>query len=275
MRLPRVPAPVLLALLSTVIAAGPAVQAAPQALSAAASPSLRLTDDLLDRMIAVAEETRTLHAQSPDDDSEADDGVPTLETMARRMDTNPALHALLARHGFTGQSYLQAMSTLALAGAQARMAGTAWAAKMPGAASVDPRNVDYYRQHPDKVKALAALTRPDGWSDEDERVAQQLRRIDPQDFDDCVRLVPAVLSLTPHATAGSSEAPPSSRIELARATAEIAGQFHSERLKKDFTTMADEVRRHASAKRLESPTFKAALDDANAWAHQRCQGDRA
>lgn len=262
---------------------GQAAQATPNPASSPASvPHLLLTEDLLDRMIAVAREGKANDQANPsdngneddhDDDDDIDTAAPSVTSMANRMDANPATHALLARHGFTGQSYLLAMTTLARAGAQARMEGTRWASKMPGAGTIDPRNINFYKQHTAKISALAALNNPDYSPEEDARMVRELRHIDPQDFDDCVLLVPSMASLTPHAMPGSSAAAPSSRIELAHSTAGLAEHFHSERLKKDFTTMADEIRRHAHQPRMESASFNAALGDADAWATTRCKTD--
>jgi hypothetical protein len=258
---------------------GQTTQAAPLASSPASTQHLLLSDDLLDRMMAVARERRAIEQAHPasdeeDDSDDGDDtGVPTIASMASRMDADPATRALLARHGFTGQSYLLAMSTLAHAGAQARMAGTKWASKTPGAATVDPRNISFYKQHAAKISALNALNNPDYSPEEEARITRKLRNIDPEDMDDCVLLVPSVASLTPHAMPGSTEASPSSRIELANATAKLAEHFHSEQLKKDFTLMADEIRRHAHAKRMDSTPLNNALGRVNDWAADRCTGD--
>lgn len=256
---------------------GQTAQAAPPASAPAATRHLLLSDDLLDRMIAVARERQALekaHPGTDEDDSDDDDdtGVPTLASMANRMDADPDTRAMLARHGFTGKSYLLAMTTLAHAGAQVRMAGTKWASTMPGAASVDPRNIGFYKQHAAKISALNALNNPDYSPEEDARLAHDLRSIDPEDFDDCVLLIPATLPLTPLAEPGSIATTPASRIELARATGKVAEQFHSERLKKDFTIVADEVRRHAHEPRIESASLAAALEDTRTWATGRCKG---
>jgi hypothetical protein len=41
---------------------------------------------------------------------------------------------------------------------------------------------------------------------------------------------------------------------------------------KDFTIIADEVRRHAHEPRIESASLAAALDGTSAWAAGRCKG---
>jgi hypothetical protein len=257
---------------------GKTAPAAPLASSAPAQ-HLLLSDDLLDRMMAVARERQAIEQAHPanddEDDSEDGDGtgVPTLASMAKRMDADPATRALLARHGFTGQSYLLALTTLAHAGAQARMGGTKWASKMPGAATVDPRNISFYRQHAAKISALNALNNPDYSPEEDARMTHQLRNIDPEDMDDCVLLAPSLVSLTPYMMPGSTEVSPSDRIKLAKSTGELAEHFHSEALKKDFTLMADEIRRHAYAKRMESAPFGDALGRVHDWAADHCKGD--
>lgn len=104
-------------------------------------------------------------------------------------------------------------------------------------------------------------------------MARELRSFDPDDFDDCILLAPSMMSLSPHMMGGSSAAAPSSGIQLAHSTAQLAEHFHSARLKKDFTAMADEIRRHAHEPRLESASFNAALTDASDWAGDRCKGD--
>lgn len=273
----RTPAPWIFALL---IAGGgftTPVQAAPAAAVSAPTRPLLLTDDLLDRMIAVARESKAIDARqarhdADDSDDDDDTEAPSIASMADRMDADPVARAMLARHGFTGRSYLLAMTTLAQAGAQARMAGTRWASKMPGATTVDPRNVAFYKQHTAKLATLAALNDPDYSPEEDARMTRELRSIEPGDLDDCVLLVPSVLSLTPYAVPGSAETSASSRIELAHATGQLAEHFHSERLKKDFTVMADEIVRHAHARRMESPSFDAALEDTRRWTADHCKG---
>ena len=271
----RTPMLLMIALLIAGGCCAQPIQASPAAASSTASRPLLLTEGLLDRMIAVARESRAIDAGRPqddDEDSDDDSGVPTIDSMAERMDADPAARAMLARHGFTGRSYLLAMTTLARAGAQARMAGTKWAAQMPGAAAVDPRNVSFYQQHKAKISTLMALNNPDYSPEEDAQMTRDLRSIEPEDFDDCVLLVPSTLSLAPFAVPGSKATSPASRIELARATGQLAERFHSERLKKDFTLIADEVRRHAHEPKLESASLAAALEDARAWCTAHCKG---
>ncbi|WEN14288.1 hypothetical protein PY254_13715 [Rhodanobacter sp. AS-Z3] len=252
------------------------VAATPSPSSTAPIKPLLLTEGLLDRMIAVARESKTIDALQPrDDDENHDDSdeVPSIASMGDQMDANPVARAMLARHGFTGQSYLLAMTTLARAGAQARMAGTQWASKMPDAAMVDPRNVAFYKTNTAKIHVLTALNNPDYSPEEDAQMTRELRSIDPADFGDCVLLVPTILSLTPHVVPGSSAVDPSSRIELARSTSPLATHFHSERLKKDFTVIAAEVRRHAHEPKLESAGFETSLGDARDWASSHCKGN--
>ncbi len=270
----RTPTLFMTALLAATVWCALPVAATPT--STASTKPLLLTEDVLDRMIAVARESKAIEARQPrkdNEDSDDNNDVPSIASMGDKMDANPVARAMLARHGFTGQSYLLAMTTLAHAGAQARMAGSKWASKMPGAATVDPRNVAFYKQNSAKIHVLTAINNPDYSPEKDAQMTRELRNVDPEDFDDCVLLVPSILSLTPHMVPGSSATDPSSRIELARSTGKLAEHFHSERLKKDFTLIAAEVRRHAHEPKLESASFDAALGNARDWAAGHCKGD--
>lgn len=99
---------------------------------AAADPAnLRLTPALLDRVEAVNAEARKLpppksQRQSADDDEGSDDE--SVEDMARKLEADPRVRALLARHRLTSLEYTTAMLA-------AMHAGMALAAeKAPGAA---------------------------------------------------------------------------------------------------------------------------------------------
>lgn len=281
MKIFRPSVPLMIALLMTVSGYGQSTYAAPsQPSSSTSAHPLLLTDGLLDRMIAVARESRAVEQakageDNNEDEDETDDDdttVPSIASIAAALDANPAMHAILVRHGFTGKSYLLATTTLAQAGGQARMAGTKWASKMQGADTVDPRNVSFYTQHKSQISALIALNNPDYSVQEDEQMTRDLRSLDPEDFDDCLILASSVLSVTPVFVPGSTATTPAQRIESANATSGLAEHFHSERLKKDFGTMADEIRRHAGLPRMESPIFNAAMDDATSWGQSHCKG---
>lgn len=244
----------------------------PPAAPAAQGGGILLTSDLLARMTAATREMQAIGADGAVADDDDDDGVSSLAQAGARMDANPKLHAILAKHGLTGQRYIAVMTTLARAGAAAKLAGTKWASRVGGGAPVDPRNIAFYNAHKDEVDAF---TRAMGMADsagEDDRVTQEMRSIDPDDFSDCVTLVPGIMAITPLAVRGSSAAPPSSRVKLADATADLAPNFNNLGLRKDFTTMADEIRRHAYEPRLESAAFGTALNDARQWAAQHCKG---
>ncbi len=245
-----------------------------RAVSVAPASESLLSDDLLNRMIAVAREGRALEQTNRVGDEESDDGdVPgSAEAIGDRMDANPVVRAMLRRHGFTGRSYLLAMATLARAGGVARMAGTKWASSTPGNAAVDPRNVAFYNEHKAKIATLAALNISGYSREEDERMTNNIRSIDPDDFDDCILLGPAVLTVVPHATTGSADAPPAGRLKLSDATKQFVELFKSRRLKRDFSVLADEVHRHAYEPRLESAAFGAALADVTHWAETYCKG---
>lgn len=133
------PTPLMIALLLTAGGCGQAAQAAPHPASSPVSEQhLLLTEDLLDRMIAFARDGRAIEQADPpgddneddnqgdsvdsDDADDSDTAAPSADSIANRMDVDPATRALLERHGFTEQSYLLAMTTLARAGAQIRMA---------------------------------------------------------------------------------------------------------------------------------------------------------
>ena len=249
----------------------------PTGASAAPASSILLTEDLLNRMIAVAREAQTLDredgADDEDDDDESDDDGASYSTeaMGDKMDANPVARALFRRHGLTGRSYMLATKTLARAGGVARMAGTKWASRIPGSAAVDPRNVTFYNEHKAQIFQLAALQNPDSSPEEDERLANSLRGIDPDDINDCTVMVVGAASLTPHLFGGPNPLPTASRLKLADATEDTVVHFNSPRLKKDFTILASEIRRHVNVR--ETPgAFLTALDDVTDWGKTHCQG---
>lgn len=105
------------------------------AAGAADPATFRLTPALLDRMEAATAEVNKLPAktgsrpgQSADDSSDDDDDDESVEDMARKIDADPRVRSVLARHGLTSVEY--ATATLA-----AFHAGMALAVeKGPGAA---------------------------------------------------------------------------------------------------------------------------------------------
>jgi len=104
------------------------------AAGAADPATFRLTPALLDRMEAATAEVNKLPAKTGsrpgqnDDDSSDDDDDESVEDMARKIDADPRVRSVLARHGLTSVEY--AIATLA-----AFHAGMALAVeKGPGAA---------------------------------------------------------------------------------------------------------------------------------------------
>ena len=96
---------------------------------AAADPAtFRLTPALLDRMEAATAEANRLPQSRKNEDEDSGDDAESVEDIARKLDADPRVRAILTRHGLTSTEY--ATATLA-----ALHAGMALAVeKAPGAA---------------------------------------------------------------------------------------------------------------------------------------------
>ena len=109
------------------LAAMALVVTATSAWAAADPATFRLTPALLDRMEAATAEANRLPQSRKNEDEDSGDDAESVEDIARKLDADPRVRAILARHGLTSTEY--ATATLA-----ALHAGMALAVeKAPGA----------------------------------------------------------------------------------------------------------------------------------------------
>lgn len=109
------------AFLATIVLLAIATIAGARAADTAFDPAtFRLTSELLDRVEAVNAEAEKLPASKSEDQGEGDDDEDedeeSVESMVRKLDADPRVRAILARHDLTSTQYAVAMLTALEAG---------------------------------------------------------------------------------------------------------------------------------------------------------------
>jgi hypothetical protein len=120
----------------------------------AAVARYNLTEDFLERALALARDVATQHAAQPPLDLS---GVTSLDDMAAKLEAEPSVHDLLAKHGFTAKDYLVGTAALGQSMLAARLEADPAQANTIDRSKFNDANVAFYRTHQDKVALLMAM----------------------------------------------------------------------------------------------------------------------
>ncbi|MFZ5789271.1 MAG: hypothetical protein ACOY3L_01090 [Pseudomonadota bacterium] len=136
------------------VLAPPAFAGGLTAADQAAVTRYNLTEDFLERALALARDAATQPTAQPQLDLS---GVTSLDDMAAKLEAEPSVHDLLVKHGFTAKDYLVGTAALGQSMLAARLEADPAQAGTLDRSKFNDANVAFYRTHQDKVALLMAM----------------------------------------------------------------------------------------------------------------------
>lgn len=120
----------------------------------AAVSQYELTDDFLERALAMARDVAAQRVAQPRLDL---GGVKSLDDIAAKLDAEPGIRDLLTKYGFTAKDYLVGTTALGQSMRVARLEADPAQAGNLDRSKINAANVAFYRANQDKVALLMTL----------------------------------------------------------------------------------------------------------------------
>ena len=232
---------------------------------------IRLSEDVLSRLEAAQADIEAhggveAFAEGNDQQTGSSTMPETIERVGASIDADPKKHALVDRHGFTGRSFIRAHLTLL----QAKYAALMGEAGQKS--DIARHNAKFYKAHEARIKRL--MGQPDERSqadiDKTEESVKRFGEVDPDVREDCHMIAAGMLPLIPLGAPGSAEVDNAQLRKVAASLTDTAGRLNHDSLREHMNTMADVLRNDPGHAPLESPRFKAAVEQLKSWSDENC-----